>query len=153
MRLVSIDAKKMRFFGMMKSGNHAVISWLHKNMNGGRYVFLNNCKAWEDPFASFCQVEIDGKEFRRSRLRGIELEGLLEQHPIARRDFTVSYENKIPRKQSHLSGFSDGLKRDFFCHQVEVILRYSNWMHSIVYVECVLSPSYRSILLVKLGSS
>lgn len=36
-------AKVWRFFGIPRSGNHAIIEWVMKNIDDGTLVFLNNC--------------------------------------------------------------------------------------------------------------
>ena len=46
------SAKVWRFFGIPRSGNHAIIEWIMKNIDDSSLVFLNNCDRG-DPAESF----------------------------------------------------------------------------------------------------
>jgi hypothetical protein len=82
---------QIRFFGLQRSGNHAIIGWISKNLSNSNSLFLNSC-APGDPFASFSQIEEGGSKFKRSHLSETDISDL-----SARRDdfdhIMVSYEN------------------------------------------------------------
>lgn len=83
----------IRVHGMRRSGNHAVIGWLRRNMPGGS-VFLNDCGPG-DPYASFRSMESPrgdrhGPSFRDTRWYA--------QFERGRAGFShvVSYEDQAP---------------------------------------------------------
>ena len=80
----------IRVYGMRRSGNHAVIDWLRRNMPG-ETVFLNDCAAG-DPYASFQALETPrgdrhGPAFRDTRWYRQFQEGRDRFHHV------VSYED------------------------------------------------------------
>ena len=83
----------LRVHGMRRSGNHAVIDWLRRNLPG-ETVFLNDCAAG-DPYASFQAMETPrgdrhGPGFRDTRW--------YPQFEAGRARFNhiVSYEDAVP---------------------------------------------------------
>ncbi|MCS5693188.1 hypothetical protein NZK33_14525 [Cyanobium sp. FGCU-6] len=52
---------ELRFIGIMRSGNHAVIQWIQQLFHDKKLVFLNNIKHSDhNPFNSFAQIEYFG---------------------------------------------------------------------------------------------
>ena len=83
----------IRVHGMRRSGNHAVIGWLRRNLPG-ETVFLNDC-APGDPYASFRMLESPrgdrhGPTFRSTRWYPQFEAGRAGFHHI------VSYEDRAP---------------------------------------------------------
>ena len=83
----------LRVFGMRRSGNHAIIDWLRRNMSG-EVVFLNDC-APGDPFGTYAMMETPrgdrhGPSFRETRWFAQFDEGR------AGRSHIVSYEDTAP---------------------------------------------------------
>ena len=81
---------------MRRSGNHAVIDWLRRNLSD-RTVFLNDCAAG-DPYASFQTLETPqgdrhGPCFRATRWYG-QFDAGRERF-----DHVVSYEDAVPGAQ------------------------------------------------------
>ena len=84
---------RIRVYGMRRSGNHAVIDWLRRNVPG-ECVFLNDC-AEGDPYASFQSMRTPrgdrhGPAFRRTRWYPQFEAGRDRFHHIA------SYEDRLP---------------------------------------------------------
>ena len=83
----------LRVFGLRRSGNHAVIDWLRRNLPG-EVVFLNDCGPG-DPFRSYARLETPrgdrhGPSFRRTRWFA-QFDG-----GRAVRSHLVSYEDTTP---------------------------------------------------------
>jgi hypothetical protein len=83
----------IRVHGMRRSGNHAVIDWLRRNLPG-EAVFLNDC-APGDPYASFAELrsprgDRHGPSFRDTRWYPQFEAGRERFHHI------VSYEDRPP---------------------------------------------------------
>ena len=58
-RLGFVPGATLRLFGMRRSGNHAIASWLQRNAGNGHALFLNNCNGRRDPLKTFATVEVD----------------------------------------------------------------------------------------------
>ncbi|TNJ47858.1 hypothetical protein FGE21_03700 [Phaeobacter sp. B1627] len=54
-------ARALRVVGMRRSGNHAICNWLQRNAQGGRSLFLNNCRPGTDPLRSCNGLEVSGQ--------------------------------------------------------------------------------------------
>ena len=54
-----INAKEISCFGMRRSGNHAVLNWIRKQIPG-TFVHLNNAKIYgnHDPYISFSEIVV-----------------------------------------------------------------------------------------------
>lgn len=59
----------LRIFGMRRSGNHAIISWLQRNAPDGRSVFFNNCKPGSHPLQNSRGMEVNGAHAPQSKAR------------------------------------------------------------------------------------
>ncbi|MEO0484908.1 MAG: hypothetical protein AAF092_03225 [Pseudomonadota bacterium] len=101
-----------RVYGLPRSGNHAIIDWLCRNLGHEHTVFLNNC-ATGDPFKSFgyCNYAHDG-HWRKHRA-DIRAKGNRHmERLIAARDraehLVVSYETIDPTPEE-LSATPTGL--------------------------------------------
>lgn len=55
------NIKDVSFFGLRRSGNHAIQNWIIKQ-NNSSYVLLNNVKLYtnQNPYQSFCEATISG---------------------------------------------------------------------------------------------
>ena len=64
------SAKVWRFFGIPRSGNHAIIEWIMKNIDDSSLVFLNDCDRG-DPTECFSYTNFDlgrGREKHRGNI-------------------------------------------------------------------------------------
>jgi hypothetical protein len=56
---------EIRAYGLMRSGNHAIIEWIQNQFSGEVTCFLNNVKHGEyDPFSYYEQMVLTGVENR-----------------------------------------------------------------------------------------
>ena len=111
----------IRVFGMRRSGNHAVIGWLRRNIPG-ETVFLNDCGPG-DPFRSYAMMETPrgdrhGPGFRDTRWFAQFDEGR------EGRSHVVSYEDTVPDEVGAPEGWHAPFRT--------VVLRRSflNWLAS-----------------------
>ena len=111
----------IRVFGMRRSGNHAVIGWLRRNVPG-ETVFLNDC-APGDPLRTYAMMETPrgdrhGPSFRDTRWFAQFDEGRAERSHI------VSYEDTTPDEAGPPEGWAAPFRT--------VIVRRSflNWLAS-----------------------
>lgn len=83
---------RLRIFGMQRSGNHAIISWLRRNMGLDNGVFFNQCQPG-DPLQSFLSIEIGANQRKtRQQFEG-QICNLRETvHKFS--NIVVSYENE-----------------------------------------------------------
>ncbi len=120
----------LRVFGMRRSGNHAILSWLQRNAPGGRSVFLNNCKPGTDPLQNSRGIEVNG--------------GHASQHK-AKRDMAavtreaadgalllVSYEDTSPAEFGQARQVSGSFDAALFSHNVLIYRSFLNWSASLL---------------------
>jgi hypothetical protein len=120
----------LRVFGMRRSGNHAILSWLQRNAPSGRSVFLNNCKPGTDPLHN---------------ARGIEVNGAHASHNQAKRNlpavtqeagdgalFLVSYEDTSPAEFGLSRQPSGAFDEALFSHNVLIYRGFLNWSASLL---------------------
>ncbi|MCG6885286.1 MAG: hypothetical protein LJE62_16175 [Silicimonas sp.] len=121
----------IRVFGMRRSGNHAVIAWLRRNI-GAKSIFLNDCQAG-DPFASFQYIELAERRFgtrlRRDGARTArDRAGKLGDSAVV-----VSYEDQPP--PNSLRGWrrlTTGLDPKITWSNVLIWRSTPNWLASFV---------------------
>ena len=111
----------IRVFGMRRSGNHAVIDWLRRNIPG-ETVFLNDC-APGDPLETYAMMETPrgdrhGPGFRETRWFAQFAEGR------GGRSHIVSYEDTTPDE----AGAPEGWDAPF--RTVIVRRSFLNWLAS-----------------------
>lgn len=81
------------FFGMQRSGNHAIIAWLMKNGDPTDQVFFNNCQPGRRVMGTFRQIERDGRRVAVwKRKDDPEIQQVLKRFPDYGETY-VSYEN------------------------------------------------------------
>ena len=115
----------LRVFGMRRSGNHAVIDWLRRNMPG-EVVFLNDCGPG-DPFRTYAMMETPrgdrhGPSFRATRWFPQFDEGREARSHI------VSYEDMAPDAAGPPEGWPDPLRAPF--RTVVIHRSFLNWLAS-----------------------
>lgn len=113
----------VRVHGMRRSGNHAVIDWLRRNLPG-ETVFLNDC-APGDPFETYELMETPrgdrhGRAFRRTRW--------FAQFPDGReaRSHVVSYEDAVPEDVGPPAGWAAPFRT------VVIHRSFLNWLASFL---------------------
>jgi hypothetical protein len=122
--------KTIRFFGLQRSGNHGVISWILQNSPFDRTLFLNNCNANKCPYAYFSTLEVEGKRLSWIQAKDGEAPELIERAKQAQMQ-VVSYE----------TGFTDlvkGKPTDLYdgtqlmdTHDIIVKRSFLNWLSSL----------------------
>jgi len=120
----------LRVFGMRRSGNHAILSWLQRNAPRGRSVFLNNCKPGTDPLHSSRGIEVNGKHASQKLAK--------RDLPKVTRDagdgalLLVSYEDTSPAEFGISRLPSGGFNETLFSHNVLIYRSFLNWSASLL---------------------
>lgn len=117
-------------YGMRRSGNHAIASWLQRNAPQGKALFLNNCRRGATPLKSFSAIEVNGQSSNHSLARenfvsfgqGIGDGGL----------FLVSYEDSTISFDRDDRPMSRDVPPTFFDHELMVVRSFLNWMASLI---------------------
>lgn len=85
----------IRIFGMQRSGNHAIIAWLQRNLPAEDTIFFNDCE-FGHPLTSFNTVDMGG-QIMTHRIRKVKripkLQTVLDQAARCP-NHLISYENK-----------------------------------------------------------
>ncbi|MSU89571.1 hypothetical protein GE300_08070 [Rhodobacteraceae bacterium 2CG4] len=126
-----------RVHGLPRSGNHAVIKWILRNLPHRDHVFLNNCAPFRDPMAHHGEAEVNGGRVRQKmRAQGdcgpalARLTG--EDGPF----LLMSYERWVPSMEpegdGRLSRQLDDGRIDF---QVLVYRSPLNWLASLLVLQ------------------
>jgi len=119
-------ATHLRVFGMRRSGNHAVIDWLRRNL-GVDSLFMNDCRPG-DPLDSFQYIELgDLKRGTPFRNKGKGAEKLKS----TRGDWAahvVSYEDQPP--PARLGRLTRGYGRETTWHNIVIHRSFANWLAS-----------------------
>ena len=120
----------LRVFGMRRSGNHAILSWLQRNAPSGRSVFLNNCKPGTDPLHNARGIEINGSHASQNQAK--------RDLPAVTRDagdgalFLVSYEDTSPAEFGLSRQPSGAFEDALFSHNVLIYRSFLNWSASLL---------------------
>ena len=111
----------LRVFGMRRSGNHAIIDWLRRNMPG-EVVFLNDC-APGDPFRTYAMMETPRGDRHGPSFRATRWFAQFDAHRGGR-SHIVSYEDAAP----DAAGPPEGWDTPF--RTVVVHRSFLNWLAS-----------------------
>ncbi|MEP2717134.1 hypothetical protein [Pseudophaeobacter sp.] len=120
----------LRVFGMRRSGNHAILSWLQRNAPGGRSVFLNNCKPGTDPLRNSRGIEVNGAHASQNKAK--------RNMPAVTQDagdgalFLVSYEDTSPAEFDLSRQASGSFDEVLFSHNVLIYRSFLNWSASLL---------------------
>jgi hypothetical protein len=120
----------LRVFGMRRSGNHAILSWLQRNAPGGRSVFLNNCKPGTDPLQNSRGIEVNGAHAPQNKARRDMAAVTREAADGAL--FLVSYEDTSPAEFGLNHQASGRFDAALFSHNVLVYRSFLNWSASLL---------------------
>lgn len=121
-------AAAARAFGLPRSGNHAIIDWILRNVDHRPSVFCNNCVPGRDPFAAFTQIEVNGKG-RTGRVNRLGDAGIARE--ITAPPFLmVSYEGWNADLNGVLDDISQGFLSADFDFQVLIYRSFLNWLAS-----------------------
>lgn len=127
------QATHLRVFGMRRSGNHAVIDWMRRNL-GVDSLFLNDCRPG-DPLDSFQYIELGdvrrGTPFRR---RGKRAE-LLKTRRDTWAAHVVSYEDQPP--PDRLGSLTRGYASDTHWRNIVIHRSFANWLASFYHLVVV----------------
>lgn len=123
----------LQVFGMRRSGNHAIIDWLMRNMpdaaTGG--VFYNNCKFGKNPLQAYGSLDIYGTAHEVLDHRGHK-----DKERIAKAGdapmVVVSYEDRMPQAAGLPQKASDGMTDGDFGQQVIIYRSFLNWAASLL---------------------
>jgi len=120
----------LRVFGMRRSGNHAILSWLQRNAPAGRSVFLNNCKPGADPLRNSRGIEVNGAHASQKQAR--------RDLPAVTRDagdgalLLVSYEDTSPAEFGLSRQPSGAFDETLFSNNVLIYRSFLNWAASLL---------------------
>ncbi len=118
---------RFRIFGMRRSGNHAVIDWLRRNI-GEPSLFINDCLAG-DPLDSFQYIELNERKYGTPfRNRGNRAEKLKKNREDWKHH-VVSYEDQPPNLKK-LHKLTQGYQRETDWKNVIVYRSFPNWLAS-----------------------
>lgn len=142
--------RAFRVFGMKRSGNHAIISWLIKNSGVEKYDFLNNCKKNSVPYKGAFSI------FTEEGLRVSSAEGDGKQRDIDL--ILASYEDPdLPRQLGgtkgpklqwpHPSPIDIVIERDFVNWLPSYVKLWQNRLKEDISV--ILSRSFQGIAFWK----
>ncbi|WP_122072542.1 hypothetical protein [Pseudophaeobacter sp. EL27] len=129
-RLGLTPAVSLRAFGMRRSGNHAILSWLQRNAPVSRSVFLNNCKPGTDPLQNSRGIEVNGAHASQKQAK--------RDLPSVTRDagdgalFLVSYEDTSPAEFNLSRQPSGAFNEALFSHNVLIYRSFLNWTASLL---------------------
>lgn len=134
----------MRIFGMQRSGNHAVISWLQRNLPVDDTIFYNDCE-FGHPTTSFNTVEMRGRTSNhriRKVLRMPKLEALMEATQTCGIHL-ISYENKQVQHREALDGYmTPGYENGPPLKDVIVTRGFLNWLASFYKLKLRTRPNW-----------
>ncbi|OIQ45096.1 MAG: hypothetical protein BM558_05325 [Roseobacter sp. MedPE-SW] len=120
----------LRVFGMRRSGNHAILSWLQRNAPGGRSVFLNNCKPGTDPLRNSRGIEINGAHASQNKAKR-NLSAVTQEAGDGAL-FLVSYEDTSPAEFDVSRQPSGIFDEALFSHNVLIYRSFLNWSASLL---------------------
>lgn len=129
-RLGLTPGLSLRVFGMRRSGNHAILSWLQRNAPGGRSVFLNNCKPGADPLQNSRGIEVNGSHASQSKAKRDMPQVTKEAGDGAL--LLVSYEDTSPAEFGLLRQPSGAFDEALFSHNILIYRGFLNWSASLL---------------------
>ncbi len=120
----------LRVFGMRRSGNHAILSWLQRNAPNGRSVFLNNCKPGTDPLQNARGIEVNGS--RASQNKAKRDMAAVTRPAGEGAMFLVSYEDTSPAEFGLGRQVSGPFDEALFSHNILIYRGFLNWSASLL---------------------
>lgn len=122
----------IRIFGMQRSGNHAIISWIQRNLQVDDTIFFNDCSFGHPP-TSFNTVDISGNVMTHRIRKVMRLHKLQEVMTASntRRTHLISYENKQVQYREPLHGYmTPGYETAPAFKDVVITRGFLNWLAS-----------------------
>jgi len=119
---------RLRVFGLQRSGNHAIISWIRRNSRLRNSLFLNQCSAG-NPLQSFTSVEV-GKDNRKARKDAIGEVNTLQRSWNSYNCIIVSYENKILSDSLNDTEFTVSQNHHDEWITIAIKRSFTNWLAS-----------------------
>lgn len=144
------EGRRYRFFGMQRSGNHAVINWVIRNLQEDN-LFLNCCSARKSPYETFTQVEVNGQDIAKPKQAAQGIDGVASElkSPFS---LLVSYENHAPTVKNLEEISQPNYKATDFDVNVLIYRSYANWLASYVkLVQSRLNKKNRSSLVEEIA--
>ncbi|MBD3625989.1 MAG: hypothetical protein HUJ24_11605 [Rhodobacteraceae bacterium] len=137
LKLPTAPAGIGRVHGLPRSGNHAVIKWVMRNLPHQDQVFLNNCVPFRDPMIYHGEVEVNGVRVKqRMRERGHCRPALRQLSGETPPFVLVSYERWVPGMALAEDGrLSQDLDDRGFDFQILVYRSLLNWLASLVMLQ------------------
>lgn len=120
----------LRVFGMRRSGNHAILSWLQRNAPNRRSVFLNNCKPGTDPLQNSRGVAVNGAHAPQHKANRNMASVTQDAGDGAL--FLVSYEDTSPAEFDINRQASGRFDEALFSHNVLIYRSFLNWSASLL---------------------
>lgn len=120
----------LRIFGMRRSGNHAIINWLLRNVPAKGHVFLNNCQPGRNPLVGCRSVEVNGHRLNLRRA----LSDLPSRTAAAGDGATllISYEDTLPGEGPRDRPVSGDLDEALIDRDVLIYRGFLNWAASLL---------------------
>ncbi|MCD9148251.1 hypothetical protein [Pseudophaeobacter flagellatus] len=120
----------LRVFGMRRSGNHAILSWLQRNAPNRRSVFLNNCKPGSDPLQNARGIAVNG--VHASQRKANRNMASVAQDAGDGALFLVSYEDTSPAEFDINRQVSGRFDEALFSHNLLIYRSFLNWSASLL---------------------
>lgn len=134
----------IRIFGMQRSGNHAIISWLQRNLAEDDTIFFNDC-AFGHPLTSFNTVEMRGRTSNhriRKVMRMPKLVALLDASKTCGIHL-ISYENKQVQHRETLDGYmTPGYETAPAFKDIIITRGFLNWLASFYKLKLRTRPNW-----------
>ncbi|WP_235871377.1 hypothetical protein [Shimia sediminis] len=128
-RLGIVPGATLRLFGMRRSGNHAISSWLQRNAINGNAVFLNNCTRKRDPLTSFASVEVNTTRVSTNAARADMATTGAKAGDGAL--FLFSYEDHLPDEADEEKPVSGPFNIALIDRNVLIYRSFLNWIASL----------------------
>lgn len=123
-------ARRLRLFGLRRSGNHAVLNWMFRNLPEGDYVLFNNCSYNRSPLLSYNQIESSDRRLGK-RKQGSPAQLRFMERVEGEAAMFVSYE-KYPFSVIDGDDAPEGFGEGDFDRTVLLDRSYLSWLASIM---------------------
>lgn len=128
-RLGCVPGLSLRIYGMRRSGNHAIASWLQRNAPEGRTVFLNNCRRGANPLDGFSSIEVNGNKAMLNKARADLARFGRKAGDGAM--LLVSYEDHSPAQNPETKPLSGSFDQSLLSREILIYRGALNWLASL----------------------
>ncbi|MEQ6202340.1 hypothetical protein ABMC88_04730 [Sulfitobacter sp. HNIBRBA2951] len=123
----------LQVFGMRRSGNHAIIDWLLRNMPDAASgaIFYNNCKFGKDPLRAYGSLDVYNAAGEKQPHIDVADPDRIAQGGHAPM-VVVSYEDRMPQPAGQPQKASNSFADGDFTQQVIIYRSFLNWSASLL---------------------